>query len=192
MTITLRRELQQLHGKLKKIQTLTLGHAIGLHSVPPLSYQAIREQPRSQGLSSSLPWSGRKAPRKGRRETLGTRLRKQPLIFELVLPLPGAIWIVIYLTFHILSVLFTSLMDNSKTKPESATFRKSRSLSGRAEFSAIARFWVRVLFKNVSFSVFSAAALVVSLTAVIIRTSHCNLSLAVDEFSSIIITSCLC
>ena len=56
-------------------RTLTLGHAIALHSAPPLSYQAIREL----------------------------------ITFDLVLHLPGAIWIVIDLTFHILSVLFTSL-----------------------------------------------------------------------------------
>ena len=84
MAITSRRELEQLHGKLKKNpgldRTLTLGHAIGLHSAVPLSYQAIRE----------------------------------PFIFELVFHLPGAILIVIYLTFHILSVLFTSLVGNSK------------------------------------------------------------------------------
>ena len=47
VAITSRRELEQLHGKLKKNpgldRTLTLGHAIGLHSTVPLSYQAIRE-----------------------------------------------------------------------------------------------------------------------------------------------------
>ena len=68
-----------------------------------------------------------------------------------------------------------------KTNSESATLPKAWSLSGRAEFNAIARFWVRVLFKTGSFPVFSATALVVSLTAVIIRTSHCNLSLVMDE-----------
>ena len=36
-----------------------------------ISYFVPFVQPRSQGLSSSLPWT---APRKGRRETLGTRL----------------------------------------------------------------------------------------------------------------------
>ena len=97
--------------------------------------------------------------------------------------LEGAIWIVIYLTFHILHIYIS--YGQFKTNSESATLRKSRSLSGRAEFSAIARFWVRVLFKTVSFSVFSATALVVFLTAVIIRTSHCNLSLVVDEFSQL-------
>ena len=102
----LKRELEQLHGKLKKKpgldRTLTLGHAIALHSAPPLSYQAIREL----------------------------------LIFELVLHLPGEIWIVIYLTFHIYSVLFTSLMGNSKqarNRPPCAG--KALSLSGSAEFS---------------------------------------------------------
>ena len=79
-----------------------------------------------------------------------------------------------------------------KTTLESATLRKAWWLSGRAEFNVIARSWVRVLFKTLSLSVFSATALLVSLTAVITRGSQCNLSFVVEEFSSISTKSSLC
>ena len=45
-----------------------------------LKNERLSSQPRSQGLSSSLPWSLSPTPRKGRRETLGTRLLSDGLI----------------------------------------------------------------------------------------------------------------
>ena len=46
VTIALRKELEELHGRLKNEgldRTVTLGRAVALLTAPPLSYQAIRE-----------------------------------------------------------------------------------------------------------------------------------------------------
>ena len=78
MTITLRRELEQLHGKLKKIQTLTLGHAIGLHSVPPSSHPRATSFPGSL-FFPSLEWE--KGSKEGKKRDPGNEVEKRAAHF---------------------------------------------------------------------------------------------------------------
>ena len=86
-TIVLMKELEQFYRRLKTKTGLDKTLTLG-------SAIAVHPAPPSQRSSYQV--------------------MRELLIFEVVLHLTEAIWIVIYLTFHSLSALFTSLMGNSK------------------------------------------------------------------------------